>query len=299
MHFIIIFTVFLSTLFSYNIGDILLRYYYEKYNRLQFHRQRYVVKNFIKGIYLSIFTLYATSVVVKDGLWNGKWYNQAIHTLGILYCLPDLMGLIKVPKLHKNTIFHHVTVCILSTINMFNDYESADTIWVGIIIYAYLSSLTGIVNHYLAYRLICDEKNTQYKQYLLATAAYNIYASSLVINWTYQVYVVGRWLYKIFSTLTRNISFHTHTIENTIVQYRNSTLMLSETINVIVKTTINISSHIMIPTIVLFVYMGLLYFVIVDDIVLVKFLKKEMARLSKKSETDTLNNNEPQKSQNK
>ena len=99
--------------------------------------------------FLSIISIWIT-LVIKDIVIHDIANNYAIHTLGVLYCLPDLIGLIKVPKLHKSTIFHHVTVCILSVINSLNDYEAVDTIWLGMVIYAYLSTLTGIVNYYLS-----------------------------------------------------------------------------------------------------------------------------------------------------
>lgn len=276
MDILIIFLAFTSVFSSYYIGDWLLQYYYSKYQSLQYHRKRYVVKNFIKGIYLSIFIFYA-SIIVKDAIWSNKWYNNAIHTLGILYCLPDLMGLLKVPKLHKNTVFHHITVCILSTINTFNDYESQDTIWKGIIIYAYLSSLTGIVNLYLAYRLVCDDSSQSiHRKYKLAIGSYYIYGSSLFINWSYQIYTIIRWLYMIYTT------FMIHSYEYLSQSGTLQQLWLSNNIGFVeiskelCLSVFTISSHVVVPLTVLFVYLGLLYFVIVDDIVLIKFLKKEV-----------------------
>lgn len=278
MNIFLIFISLISVYCSYYIGDVLLQYYYKRYNSLEYHRQRYVVKNFVKGIYLSVFTIYA-STIIKWGMWNGVWYNNAIHTLGILYCLPDLMGLLKVPKLHRNTVFHHVTVCILSTINTFNDYENQDTLWRGMIIYAYISSLTGIVNHYLAYRLVCGEDNSStYKKYMLAVGAYNIYASSLVINWVYQAYIIIRWVYKIFVTFVSQIDKQLPTITLLWNLLITNKLGIIDFITQLFNPSIKVISHIMIPSTVLFVYIGLLYFIVVDDIVLVKFLKKEITK---------------------
>lgn len=279
MQFILIGIAICSVYFSYYLGDWLLKYYYVPYNRLQYHRQRYVVKNFVKGIYLSIFTLYA-SITIKDALWYNKWYNNALHTLGILYCLPDLMGLLKVPKLHRNTVFHHVTVCILSTINTFNDYENQDTIWKGIVIYAYVSSLTGIVNHYLAYRLVCDDtKQYRTRKYLLALGAYNIYASSLFINWAYQIYTIFRWVYKISMTFASQINEQSSKFILLTDLWMTDKFGFFEFANQLVKPIFSIVSHVVIPLTVLFVYLGLLYFIVVDDIILVKFLKKEISKI--------------------
>jgi hypothetical protein len=214
------------------------------------------------------------SIVIKYAMWNGVWYNNAIHTLGILYCLPDLMGLLRVPKLHRNTIFHHVTVCILSTINTFNDYQNQDTIWKGMVIYAYISSLTGIVNHYLAYRLVCgNDTSSTNKKYLLAVGAYNIYASSLVVNWMYQLYILIRWMYKIAITFVSQIDKQLPMFVLLLNLWKNGKISVIEYLNQLIEPSIEVMSHIIIPLTVLIVYIGLLYFIVVDDIVLVKFLK--------------------------
>jgi hypothetical protein len=163
----------------------------KKFAELPFDRKRYVIKNLIKAVYLYLLTVFA-SISVKNMLLYDIWNNNQIKVLGLMYCLPDFISLFRVPNMAKATVQHHVTTTLLATLNLFNDY-SQDTHWRGMIIYAYLSMLTGIVNFYLGYRLIHQENNLDFKT-RLAKASFVIYAISLILNWTYQVYIISRWL---------------------------------------------------------------------------------------------------------
>jgi hypothetical protein len=212
--------------------------YYTKYDALPLFRQKYIVKNFIKGIYLTFVAAFATRCVTDLVFFNIA-DNYAIHTTGLLYCLPDVIGLIRVPKLHRSTQFHHITVTILSLINLFTNYDY-DSVWKGMVIYAYLSTLTGIVNHYLAYRLVYDDANDKTRIQLAAVSLY-VYCGSLALNWTYQIFIVSRWTTIVLHHLCTSIH------------------------------TLSIGSAISVP-----IYMVLLWFIIDDDIILAKYLYKEI-----------------------
>ncbi len=217
---------FIAIQTSYLVMDVVLSCVYEKYTLLPFHRKRYVIKNFVKGIYL-IFIAVPGFGTISDGILRGVWDNYSIYTFGLLYWLPDLIALIRVPNLQKETVFHHVTVGIFATINIFNDYtHESSGVWRGMVVYAYMSTLTGIVNYYLAYRLVViDEHHHRKKK--LATVAFVIYTVSLALNWTYQLYIVLTWV-------------------------------------------------MVFPAWGLYVYVILLYFIIDDDIILAKFLWRQM-----------------------
>jgi hypothetical protein len=163
----------------------------KKFSELPFDRKRYVIKNLIKAVYLYLLTIFA-SISLKNMLLYDVWNNNQIKLLGLMYCLPDFISLFRVPNMAKATIQHHVTTTLLATLNLFNDY-SVDTHWRGMIIYAYLSMLTGIVNFYLGYRLIHQDNNLDLKT-RLAKASFVIYSISLILNWTYQIYIISRWL---------------------------------------------------------------------------------------------------------
>ena len=163
----------------------------KKFSELPFDRKRYVIKNLIKAVYLYLLTVFA-SISVKNMLLHDIWNNNQIKLLGLMYCLPDFISLFRVPNMAKATVQHHITTTLLATLNLFNDY-SQDTHWRGMIIYAYLSMLTGIVNFYLGYRLIHQDNKLDFKT-RLAKASFVIYAISLILNWTYQIYIISRWL---------------------------------------------------------------------------------------------------------
>jgi hypothetical protein len=217
------FSIIIGLFVLINIGYYILDWYlaanFKLYEWYTFARKRYIIKNILKSIYLSLGSVY-TSWIIFNFVYTGIWTNYQIHNLGLFYMLPDLISLFRVPNLHRNTIQHHVSVVILVTLNLFCDY-SKESHWRGMVIYAYMSMLTGIVNFYLGYRLL--SKNDKVKL-LIAKIAFWNYLGSILINWLYQVYVVVNWIFFDF------------------------------------------------PLWGLYIYIIMIYFVVVDDIILLGFL---------------------------
>ena len=147
-----IFGLFLFINVLYYPLDWYFSKYYNKYPTLPFHRKRYIVKNILKSFYLLFLTVYSTYFLLNAFVYN-VWDNYMIHQLGLMYMLPDLISLFRVPKLHLTTIQHHITVNILAVLNLFCDY-SEDNYWRGLVVYSYMSMITFIVNFYLGYRLL-------------------------------------------------------------------------------------------------------------------------------------------------
>lgn len=224
LNFSILIGIFIVLNMFYYIFDWLFNSNYSNtYSSLNFDRKRYVIKNILKAVYLGILSVYS-SYAVLTFLFTNVWSNYIIHNLGFMYMLPDLISLFRVPGMHRTTIQHHVTVVILTTLNMFCDY-SADTYWRGMVIYAYMSILTGIVNFYLGYRLLTTDKTLLQN---IARGAFINYLISIIINWSYQLYIVGKWAFTDF------------------------------------------------PLWGMYIYIALIYFVVVDDIVLLSFLHHAM-----------------------
>ena len=163
----------------------------KRFVKLPFDRKRYVIKNIIKCIYLYILTMF-NIFCIKNILIYDIWDNNTIKLMGLMYCLPDFISLFRVPNMHRATIQHHMTTTILATLNLFIDY-SQNSHWRGMIIYAYLSMLTGIVNFYLAFRLIHKDDQIDIKK-RLAKTSFVIYLASLILNWSYQLYIVSQWV---------------------------------------------------------------------------------------------------------
>ncbi len=125
----------------------------------------------------------------------GDWGSYYMHNLGSMYMLPDLISLIRVPNLSPTTLKHHYSVVILTALNWFVDY-SKDTYWRGMVIYAYLSMCTGIVNFYLGYQKLIP-KNREKQKTVAKIALYN-YAVCLLVNWSYQLYIISKWIFSSF-----------------------------------------------------------------------------------------------------
>ena len=131
-HIDINFAVIISLFMLINLGYYLFDWYFtqnvgKSYTVLAFHRKRYVIKNILKSVYLLVLSMY-TSVLLATFIINDDWSNYHLHTMGYMYMLPDLIALFRVPKLASATVQHHVTVVILTTLNLFCDY-SDDTYW--------------------------------------------------------------------------------------------------------------------------------------------------------------------------
>lgn len=179
--------------FGYYALDWYLNVNYCLYSELEFHRKRYVIKNILKAMYLSIVSLYVTLMMICF-VYTGVWSTYQIHNLGIVYMLPDLISLIRVPKLDRFTVQHHISVVILASLNLFCDY-SENVYWRGMVVYAYMSTLTGIVNFYLGYRLLTKCESTKRE---IAGCAFFNYLVSIIVNWSYQVFVLYSWLFTAF-----------------------------------------------------------------------------------------------------
>lgn len=173
--------------------DWYLSTHFKNYQELEFHRKRYVIKNIFKFFYLSLLTVYGSYYIFYMYILD-VWTNSSIYQLGLMYMLPDLISLMRVPKLHQNTIQHHVTVVILAIMNLFVDYTSP-TYWRGMIIYSYLSMMTGFVNFYLGYRLLHNDKKMKSN---VALCALINYCSCIAINWGYQCYIIGIYIFSDF-----------------------------------------------------------------------------------------------------
>ena len=197
---LVIFFAFICIEVSYVVLHLILCSVSPKYK--QSEKKMYILKNLIKGVYLGIVDAFLFHDFVS-GFWYFEWNNEVMHTFGILYALPDLISLAQVSGMHFSTIFHHTIVGIFSMINTLNDYEKyPDVMWHGMVFYAFMSMLTGIVNFYLAFRIIQNHPSIRKK---LAQTAFGVYALSLCLNWSFQIYIIFRW---IDFSITNSIYFY-------------------------------------------------------------------------------------------
>ena len=156
--------------------------------KLNYNRKLYVVKNIAKSIGLLLIAIYSTPTLYDCIILN-KWDNNQIHTLGFMYASSDILSLLLVRKLPKSTKIHHTSVLFLSIVNCLTDYTKPNH-WRGIIIYAFFSSYTYLVNTYLGLRLIAKKELSK----IVCKYSLYIYSSACILCWIYQLYNYTYWI---------------------------------------------------------------------------------------------------------
>jgi len=157
---------------------------YENFNKINpNHKKWYVVSNIVKAATLSGATPFCLRVV-GNAVTNDIWENENLIHLGCVYAGLDLVSIIMVPKLAKNTLYHHLIVNFLFLYTLTNgmEYYSFSRL---IAIYAIFSALAYPVNLYLGVRVICDNNKflTKFSSFCLVN-----YMTCCLFNWSYQVY---------------------------------------------------------------------------------------------------------------
>ena len=157
---------------------------YEKFNMINpNHKKWYVVSNIVKATTLSLATPFCLKVVGND-ISNDIWEKEHLMHLGCVYAGLDLVSILMVPKLAKNTLYHHLIVNFLFIYTLTNGmkYDSFSRL---IAMYAIFSTLACPVNLYLGVRVICDNNDflTKFSSFCLVN-----YMTCCLFNWSYQVY---------------------------------------------------------------------------------------------------------------
>lgn len=169
---------------SYPATHLFLDKFYTNYRVISpKHKQQYFISNIIKSVVLSYCSYSAT--ITLYNYTNGIWKLDDIKYLGAIYASTDMVSMFKVEKMQINTVVHHVLVQILFLVSLFIFNFNVDTLSLGIVIYAIFSTLSFLVNAYLALRLTIFKENIIKS---LATCSAVIYQFCCVINWLFQLY---------------------------------------------------------------------------------------------------------------
>ena len=111
---------------AYTLLDARLRVHARAYATLKPHKQKYVVKNMIKAMYLAVLLAGAVPLVLVPIARDGHWYSARIRRFGMLYVSNDAVGLACVPRLPTTTRIHHcVTICLVVAA-MAIDFQTSD-----------------------------------------------------------------------------------------------------------------------------------------------------------------------------
>ena len=166
----------------YNITYLFLETHYTSFKSVTpTHKKWYVVSNLVKSFVLGIFSPLAIILLYQICV-NDIWDHNYILFLGGIYASLDLVAIMKVPKMAKTTLYHHIIVNVMYYflyINYYNDFSKL------IVVYAIFSTIPFLVNFYLGFRVFYQDK---LRLQLLASVTFFIYISCCFFNWSYQFY---------------------------------------------------------------------------------------------------------------
>ena len=166
---------------AYTLLDARLRVHARAYATLKPHKQKYVVKNMIKAMYLAVLLAGAVPLVLVPIARDGHWYSARIRRFGMLYVSNDAVGLACVPRLPTTTRIHHcVTICLVVAA-MAIDFQTSD-VGQAMLVYTVASAAAYVVNLHLAARWLLRDTET-----LRKTAAV-IYATCCAVSWAWHLH---------------------------------------------------------------------------------------------------------------
>lgn len=202
------FLFFIGSYLIYSLYFV-LNYHLKKcsisYNLLNSEEEQfYVLSNLIKSGLLCIYTPLAF-MLLKNIIVYDIWDNNRILTLGSLYALPDFVSLFVVKKMQKNTIIHHVCVCIFYLIHINNDYTEKNVCRL-LVVYSIFSTFSYLVNFLLASRYLKFSNNYNFDtiiKKILIYCSLRVYVLCCGINWIWHLLYVYKMInenYNVFKT---------------------------------------------------------------------------------------------------
>ena len=162
--------------FLYARGPAIINTYIPD-NNFNDYKKKYIVKNIFKSILLSFLFLLCTIPII-DGFIFNNWSCLSFHIIGSFYTAVDLGAMIYVKGLPRTTIIHHTSVSIMGLINIMLDYN-VNGYYRSFLLYGYFSCIPFLVNFYLGYRYISNNRERIKR---IAKYSYKIYTFSLITN---------------------------------------------------------------------------------------------------------------------
>jgi len=171
------------TTLSYFFSEELLNKYIKSFNEIKpTHKKMYVIKNFIKSLFLAIL---CTQLYKFVDLLDGKLDLFFIKRCCIYYIMNDVVGLLLVDKLPTTTKIHHMTTSLCGFAIIMKENNNLDVLTL-IVLYAVFSSMAFCVNFYLGLRIFSS--NIKFKRYL-SNISFWTYLLSCIINWILQLFL--------------------------------------------------------------------------------------------------------------
>ena len=168
----------------YNSIEIILNFKNVKFKNYSTSRKKYIVKNICKSFVLFYLTTKIHKLIYQ--LYLNKLENELVHNYATIYVSTDILALLIVPNLPDTTKTHHKLTTLLLFINYFIDYTQHTHIGLLLIIYTIFSTLSFLVNFFLAIRFLYDRDQT----HSIKVVAYNNYLVCCIINWGTHIYYI-------------------------------------------------------------------------------------------------------------
>lgn len=193
----------------YFVLDNHLKYMSSSYNSLpDKNEQFYVLSNLIKSGLLFIYTPLAFLL-----LWNiivhNIWDHQRITHLGTLYVIPDFVSLFVVNKMQRNTVIHHLCVCIFYLFHINNNYNHENVCRL-LVVYSIFSTFSYLVNFLLASRFLKLSTNNNFDKIIKKILIYfslRIYVLCCSINWIWHIFYIFKMLNNKYVELNTYFSY--------------------------------------------------------------------------------------------
>ena len=186
--------------FSYDLCSYFLKFNknFKEISKTDKDRKNYIVKNVVKSVNLCLI-IPLTIYILKSVFLDQNLKNNFVKNFASFYVSNDIVALIKVKKLPKTTIFHHMMTITLLIVNYFIDYENLkpNSLAKPLIVYTCFSCYSCMLNTYLVLRFLEFDTNTRFSYYeklfnkyleLLRIYSFYIYSVCIILNWSYQIY---------------------------------------------------------------------------------------------------------------
>ena len=169
--------------------------YFDYFNRFKYDKKLYIIKNIVKSIilfYLSITTIQ----IIPSIIHNCNYNNDLIKKYASLYVGNDIIALLFVPNLPLTTKLHHSVTTILLFYSLNIDYNNSLNIGRLLLIYSIMSCYSFLVNLYLGLRFFINKNNILDKIInTIRIMSYYIYIICCGINWSIQLYLIGKTIF--------------------------------------------------------------------------------------------------------
>lgn len=188
--------LFLS-FYCFTINKLYSKLYYaldhiDKDNKLSETIKLYIAKNIVKSIVLLIITLFSP-IIIYNIYYYQYWNNILLNHIGSIYVSNDIIGLLRVKKLHLTTKIHHLTTTSLLLYSYYIDFNH-NKIGQLIFMYCMFSCYTFLVNFYLGIRFFKDHRIIKLYIENIRICAYKKYVFFCIFNWSIQLYFIVKYI---------------------------------------------------------------------------------------------------------